>query len=70
VNSERGAVDTDQLLDGGEILTCTFATMHMLQRAVAAELGEDDAAAYGPAHRPDLQLISAAAEDGASTPRE
>ena len=48
---------TEQLLDGGEVLTCTFATMDMLQRAVAVELGEDDAHAYGLAVRPDLQVI-------------
>jgi len=51
-------VETDQLLDGDGILTCTFATMDMLQRAVAAELGEDDADAYGLAVRPDLHVIS------------
>jgi hypothetical protein len=56
-------VDTEQLLDGGEILTCTFATMDMLQRAVAAELGEDDGEAYGLTPRPDLRVINGAAEE-------
>lgn len=56
-------MDTEQLLDGGEILTCTFATMDMLQRAVAAELGEDDGEAYGLAVRPDLRVIKGAAEE-------
>jgi hypothetical protein len=51
-------VNTKQLLDGGEILTCTFATMDVLQRAVAAELGEDDGEAYGLAPRPDLRVLT------------
>ena len=60
-------MDTEQLLDGGEILTCTFATMDMLQRAVAAELGEDDGEAYGLAARPDLRVI--AGDDEESPPQ-
>ena len=50
-------MDAGQLVDGGEVLTCTFATMDMLQRAVAAELGEDDGEAYGLGLRPELQLV-------------
>jgi hypothetical protein len=52
--------DTDQLLDGDEILTCTFATMDMLRRAVAAELGEDDGAAYGLTPKPELKIVNPA----------
>ena len=51
-------METDQLLDGGEILTCTFTTMDMLQRAVAAELGEDDGAAYGLGSHADLRVVT------------
>jgi hypothetical protein len=61
-------VDTEQLLDGGEILTCTFATMDVLQRAVAAELGEDDGESYGLAPRPDLRVLTT--EDGSPAPPE
>lgn len=50
--------ETDQLLDGDEILTCTFATMDMLRRAVAAELGEDDGDAYGLAPKPELKVVT------------
>lgn len=60
MNGDRGAADSEQLLgylDGGEILTCTFATMDMLQRAVAAELGEDDGADYGLGARGELELV-------------
>lgn len=56
MSGDRDAVE-EQLLDGGEILTCTFATMGMLQRAVAAELGEDDGFDYGLAPKPDLALV-------------
>jgi hypothetical protein len=59
MNGDRDAVADEQLLDGGEILICTFATMDMLRHAVAAELGEDEGAVYGL--RPELQLVRSGA---------
>ena len=59
-------MDTEQLLDGGEILTCTFATMDVLQRAIAAELGEDDAESYGLTPRPDLRVLTTEDDSPAS----
>jgi hypothetical protein len=49
---DRGADFSDQLLDGGEILSCTFATMDMLRHALAAALGADEAREYGLAPAP------------------
>lgn len=58
MGSDPETGNAGQLLDGSEILTCTFATMELLQAAVAAELGEDDAERYGLVRRrPVLALM-------------